>query len=109
MTLMGVMLYFLEEDLSTEDGMGPLIVKVLMAAARAEKQRIHERTCECRIEALEKGVKFGRKPTIDREQIQHLHMQGVRASDIARQMNIGRSTVYKILNALSQENKPGEH
>jgi DNA invertase Pin-like site-specific DNA recombinase len=52
-------------------------------------------------------VKFGRKPTIDREKIQHLHVQGVGASDIARQMNIGRSTVYKILNALSQENKPG--
>ncbi|HHQ4642231.1 TPA: helix-turn-helix domain-containing protein [Aeromonas veronii] len=47
--------------------------------------------------AKAKGVKFGRKPTVDKAQIHFLREQGVGATDIARQLKIGRSTVYKVL------------
>lgn len=79
-----------------------MVVTILSAVAQAERQRILERTNEGRIEAKAKGVKFGRKPTVDRVKMLVLQEQGLGATDIARQMKIGRSTVYKVLK--SQEN-----
>ncbi len=77
--------------------MGKMVVTILSAVAQAERQRILERTNEGRIEAKAKGIKFGRKRTINREQIVAMKNTGIGATDIARQMNIGRSTVYKLL------------
>lgn len=98
----GVTLRFLDDDLSTEGGTARVIVSVLSAVDRAERQRIHERTSEGRMEAKEKGVKFGRKPTIDRDRVQTLRIRGFGAATIAQEMNIGRSTVYKILQSFSK-------
>lgn len=95
---MGVSIRFLDDGISTEGTMGKMVVTILSAVAQAERQRILERTNEGRIEAKAKGVKFGRKPTIDRKKISALHQNGIGATDIARQMGIGRSTVYKSLN-----------
>jgi DNA invertase Pin-like site-specific DNA recombinase len=94
---MGVAIRFLDDGISTEGTMGKMVVTILSAVAQAERQRILERTNEGRIEAKAKGVKFGRKPTIDRDKMQALRDQGLGATEIARQMKIGRSTVYKIL------------
>jgi DNA invertase Pin-like site-specific DNA recombinase len=66
---------------------------------RWERQRILERTNEGRLEAKAKGVQFGRKRAINRTKVLALKEQGLDATDIARQMNIGRSTVYVILQA----------
>jgi DNA invertase Pin-like site-specific DNA recombinase len=49
------------------------------------------------MEAKAKGVKFGRKRTVDRGKTLIMKAQGIGATDIARQLGIGRSTVYKIL------------
>jgi DNA invertase Pin-like site-specific DNA recombinase len=95
---MGVSIRFLDDGISTEGTMGKMVVTILSAVAQAERQRILERTNEGRIEAKAKGVKFGRKRTIDTEKINALHKSGIGATDIARQMGIGRSTVYKSLN-----------
>ena len=43
--------------------MGKMIVTILSAVAVAERQRILERTNEGRLEARDKGVKLGRKPS----------------------------------------------
>ena len=96
----GVSLRFLDDDMSTEGGKGAFIVAILSAVAQAERQRLLERSSEGRTEARKKGVKFGRKPSVDREKVRTLRVQGLGATDIARQMNIGRSTVYKILQSL---------
>jgi len=93
----GVAIRFLDDGISTEGIMGKMVVTILSAVAQAERQRILERTNEGRIEAKAKGVKFGRKPTINREKMLSLQEEGFGATDIARQMKIGRSTVYKIL------------
>ena len=45
--------------------MGKMVVTILSAVAQAERQRIFERTNEGRMEAKVKGMKFGRKRTID--------------------------------------------
>lgn len=99
---MGVSVRFLDDGISTEGAMGKMVVTILSAVAQAERQRILERTNEGRIEAKTKGVKFGRKRTIDTEKLKALHKNGLGATDIAKQMGIGRSTVYKLLNETSK-------
>lgn len=94
---LGVAIRFLDDGISTEGTMGKMVVTILSAVAQAERQRILERTNEGRLEAKAKGVKFGRKPTVDKTRVRSLYEQGNGASEIARQMKIGRSTVYKVL------------
>ena len=88
---LGVAIRFLDDGISTEGSMGKMVV------AQAERQRILERTNEGREEAKIRGVKFGRKRTVDREKALHMNDKGVGATDIASNLGIGRSTVYKIL------------
>ncbi|MEM8323846.1 recombinase family protein [Morganella morganii] len=94
---MGVAIKFLDDGIGTEGDMGKMVVTILSAVAQAERQRIFERTNEGRLEAKVKGIKFGRKRTVNREQVQILRSQGIGATEISRKMNVARSTVYKIL------------
>lgn len=89
---------FLNDGISTEGAMGKMVITILSAVAQAERQRILERTNEGRIEAKAKGVKFGRKRTINAEKIKCLYENGMGATDISRKMGISRSTVYKLIN-----------
>ena len=94
---LGVAIRFLDDGISTEGTMGKMVVTILSAVAQAERQRILERTNEGRTEAKAKGVKFGRKRTVDRKKVLTMKAQRIGAMDIAKQLGIGRSTVYKIL------------
>ena len=94
---MGVHIRFLDDSISTEGEMGKMVVTILSAVAQAERHRILERTNEGRLEAKLKGVKFGRKRTIDREKIISLYKSGIGATAISKQAKISRSTVYKLV------------
>ena len=94
---LGVAIRFLDDGISTEGTMGKMVVTILSAVAEAERARILERTNEGRIQAKAKGVKFGRKRRIDRQIVSAMKAEGMGATAIAKQLNIGRSTVYKIL------------
>lgn len=98
---LGVAIRFLDDGISTEGTMGKMVVTILSAVAQAERQRILERTNEGRLEAKAKGVKFGRKPTVDKQKVLSFREQGLGATEIARKLDIGRSTVYKIFNEIS--------
>jgi DNA invertase Pin-like site-specific DNA recombinase len=93
----GVHVRFLDDGISTVGSMGKMVVTILSAVAEAERSRILERTNEGRDAALAAGIKFGRKRTVDRQQLLQLHEDGVGATEIARELKIGRATVYKIL------------
>ena len=93
----GVSVRFLDDNINTGGTMGKMVVTILSAVATAERQRILERTNEGRIEAKIKGIKFGRKRSINRKQVLQLRTSGIGATEIAKQMNFGRATVYKIL------------
>jgi DNA invertase Pin-like site-specific DNA recombinase len=98
----GVSVRFLDDGISTEGTMGKMVVTILSAVAQAERQRILERTNEGRIDAQFRGVKFGRKRSVDRNKLLELNQQGFGATEIATKMGIGRSTVYKLLNEISR-------
>ena len=93
---MGVALRFLDDGIGTEGEMGKMVVTILSAVAQAERRRILERTNEGRQEAKARGVKFGRKPTVDKEKVLQMKAEGKSATAISRELLIGRSTVYKI-------------
>lgn len=94
---LGVAIRFLDDGISTEGTMGKMVVTILAAVAQAERQRILERTNEGRVEAISKGIKFGRKRTVDREKVLYMTAQGIGPTEIAKQLDIGRSTIYKLL------------
>lgn len=93
----GVAVRFIDDGISTDGEMGKTVVTILSAVAQAERCRILERTNEGRQEARLKGIKFGRKCSVDRNTVLELHQKGTGATEIARQLSISRSTVYKII------------
>lgn len=93
----GVAVRFIDDGISTDGDMGQMVVTILSAVAQAERRRILERTNEGRQEAKLKGIKFGRRRTVDRNVALTLHQKGTGATEIAHQLSIARSTVYKIL------------
>lgn len=64
--------------------MGQMVVTILSAVAQAERLRILERTNEDRQEAKLKGIKFGRRRTVDRKVVLTLRQQGAGATQISR-------------------------
>lgn len=99
---MNIAVRFLDDGISTEGSMGKMVVTILSAVAQAERQRILERTNEGRLEAMNKGVKFGRKRSINRKQVITMKKQRMGATEIAKKLAIGRSTVYKIIKEASE-------
>ncbi|WLS81199.1 recombinase family protein (plasmid) [Erwinia pyri] len=93
----GVAVRFIDDGISTNGEMGKMVVTILSAVAQAERRRILERTNEGRQEAKLKGIKLGRKRSVDRNSVLALYQKGTGATEIARLLSIARSTVYKIL------------
>lgn len=93
----GVSIRFLDDGISTEGTMGKMVITILAAVAEAERARILERTNEGRLDAKAKGVKFGRKVSVDANEVKALRDRGMGATAIAKEMKIGRATVYKVL------------
>ena len=98
----GIAVRFLDDGITTEGTMGRMVVTILSAVAQAERERILERTNEGRLEAKAKGVRFGWKPSIDSKLVLKLHRKGLGATEISRQLQIARSSVYKILGQKSK-------
>jgi len=93
----GVSLRFVDDGIRTEGTVRRMVITILSAVVQTERRRILERTNEGRIDAREKGIKFGRKPSVDRKKLKQLQQQGIGATGIAKQISIGRSAVYKVL------------
>lgn len=94
---LGVSVRFIDDGISTDGETGKMVVIILSAVAQAERRRILERTGEGRQDARLRGIRFGRKRTVDRIAVLTQHQNGTGATEIARQLGIARSTVYKIL------------
>lgn len=84
-------------DTDINSGAGRLIFTTLSAVAEMERERINERTERGREAARAKGVRFGRKPSIDSMEILNLQKSGMGASAIAKKLNISRASVYRLI------------
>lgn len=93
----GVAMRFLDDGISTEGNTGKMVITILSAIAEAERVRILERTNEGRLEAKNKGIKFGRNRSIDRDKLLQLNADGIKGVALAKEMKISRAAVYKIL------------
>jgi DNA invertase Pin-like site-specific DNA recombinase len=95
----GASLRVLEPDIDTSRPEGRIILTTLSMVAEMELTFIKERQ-RAGIEAAKaRGIYKGRPRTIDRARVKELRAAGHGATAIARELGIGRATVYKLLKA----------
>ena len=58
-----------------------------------------ERQMEVIAKAKERGVYKGRKPSVDVDKVKELKEEGLGTSAIAKELGIGRASVYRALGA----------
>lgn len=78
---------------------GRLMLNILASFAEFETELRKERQREGIEKAKSEGKYQGRPVTIDGSEIQKLKAQGLGASEIAKQLKIGRASVYRALHA----------
>ncbi len=97
----GVSVSFVSEGLSfsanKEDAFAKLQLHLMGSFAEFERSIIRKRQAEGIAKAKEKGVYKGRKASIDANQVIALKEKGIGASAIAKQLGIGRASVYRVI------------
>ena len=93
----GVHLRVLDHDINTKGAAGKAFMGMLMVFSEFETNIRRERQMEGIEKAKKRGVYKGRKPSIDRERVKELAARGVGATKIAKQLGIGRASVYRIV------------
>jgi DNA invertase Pin-like site-specific DNA recombinase len=83
----------------TGTAMGKCFLDMLGVFAEFETNLRRERQLEGITKAKAEGVYKGRKPSIDIAAVKRLKAEGLGASDIAKQLKIGRASVYRVLDA----------
>lgn len=82
---------------SSEDPFARLQLQLLGAFSQFERAIIRKRQAEGIAKAKAKGVYRGRQPSIAPDQVKELHRAGLGATAIAKQLGIGRASVYRLL------------
>ncbi len=93
----GATLSATEQPISTKDATSKCFLDMLSVFSEFETNLRKERQMEGIAKAKEKGVYKGRKPTVDVEKIRELAKQGLQKTAIAKELGIGRATVYRAL------------
>lgn len=93
-------------SVDTTTSMGKLVLGILGAVAEFEADIRKERQRDGIEKAKGRGVYKGRPATIDVAKVRELREAGVGPSDIAKQLGIGRASVYRVLdgNSLAETN-----
>ncbi len=86
-----------EQPIDTKSAAGKAFLSMLGVFAEFETNLRKERQAEGMQKAKECGVYKGRKPSIDRNRVQELKSEGLGASKIAKELGIGRASVYRVL------------
>lgn len=88
-----------QSGVDTSSSTGKLMLAVLGAVAQFENDIRRERQTEGIAKAKAEGRYRGRPATIDPERVKELHGSGLGPAAIARQLGIGRASVYRALSA----------
>jgi DNA invertase Pin-like site-specific DNA recombinase len=101
----GVSVSFLSERLSfsasSDDPFARLQLHLLGAFSQFERSIIRKRQREGIEKAKARGVYKGRKPSINVSEVKELSDNGLGATEIAKRLEIGRASVYRILGGKS--------
>ena len=93
----GVALKATEQPIDTSTAAGKAFLDMLGVFAEFETNLRRERQMEGIAAAKEAGVYRGRKPSIDANEVRRLKAEGLGATEIAKQLGIGRASVYRTL------------
>lgn len=96
----GVEFVSISDNFDTTTASGKAMFGMLAVFAQFERSIIQERT-QAGLQAARKRGRVGGRPTVDattRRDVLRLYGKGESATDIAKIYEIGRSTVYKIIN-----------
>jgi DNA invertase Pin-like site-specific DNA recombinase len=86
-----------QSGVDTDSSTGRLMLAILGAVAAFEADIRRERQLEGIEKAKAAGVYKGRKPSVDVAKVRELHAAGERPSAIAKELGIGRASVYRVL------------
>lgn len=93
----GAALQATEQSVDTSTAAGKAFLDMLGVFAEFEATLRAERQRDGIEKAKERGVYKGRPPKLEKARILELHGQGVGPAEIARQLKIGRASVYRAL------------
>lgn len=98
----GVALKSLTEQIDTGTPTGKLVYSIFGAIAEFERELIRERVIAGLHAAKRRGERLGRRPALTPSQCElarRLLADGESASNVARQLRVGRSTLYRSMSA----------
>lgn len=101
----GINFVSISDKIDTSTAAGKAMFGMLAVFAEFERGMIQERTLAGLQSARKKG-NFGGRPTIEEKTKKHirtLYKAGESATSIAKEFGVGRSTVYKIINEVQEE------
>lgn len=90
-----------EQPIDTSTAAGKAFLDMLGVFAEFETNLRRERQMEGIAKAKLRGVYRGRKPSIDRAEVLRLKNDGLGASAIAKELGIGRASVYRVLQTVN--------
>lgn len=93
----GAHLRALEQPIDTATPAGKAFLQMLGVFAEFETAIRRERQMEGIARAKANGIYKGRKPSVDRDSIVALRKKGLGPSQIAKQLKVGRTSVYRAL------------
>ena len=93
----GVILSATEQPINTRTSAGKCFLDMLSVFAEFETNLRRERQMEGIAKAKAKGVYKGRKPSVDIDKVKELRESGMGATKIAKELEIGRASVYRVL------------
>ena len=93
----GVVLSATEQPIQTNTSAGKCFLDMLGVFGEFETNLRKERQMEGIAKAKENGVYKGRKPSVNIDKVKGLKESGLGASAIAKELNIGRASVYRAL------------
>ena len=97
-----IRLQSLTEAIDTGTASGKLVYTIFGAIAEFERELIRERVIAGLKAAKDRGERIGRRPALtpsQRDLARRLIHDGESPSNVARQLRVGRSTLYRALNA----------
>ena len=93
----GAALRATEQPIDTSTAAGKAFLDMLGVFAEFETNLRRERQMEGIARAKANGIYKGRPPSIDAAAIRKMRAEGVKPTAIARQLGIGRASVYRVL------------